>query len=158
LGVFTHEFGHFAGPLDHEQINGELATFANPNIEPAGFLPSDAFDVLAPFTEALFPFILDAPLGSQFMTQVNSSGICVATIDLDMQTSVANLSPTVDYLASHGSIQGRVLVSSAGIVIPVSGVNVICRRIDQVTYPRSTTTKAFANPPVVDGDGVPAVP
>src|SRR5215471_16173655 len=25
LGVCTHEFGHFVGPLDHEQINGNIA-------------------------------------------------------------------------------------------------------------------------------------
>src|SRR5262249_30071603 len=158
LGVFTHEFGHFAGPLDHAQINGELAVFGNPNIEPAGFLPSDAFDVFAPFTETLFPFIFDAPVGSQFMTQFDSSGFFVATIDIDTQNSLSNLYPTADYLASRGSIQGRMLVRSAGIEIPVSGVNVVCRGIDQGTYPPSTATKAYANPPVVDGDGVPAAP
>jgi hypothetical protein len=37
LGVFTHEFGHFAGPLDHAQINGNIASEGAGVVLPPGF-------------------------------------------------------------------------------------------------------------------------
>jgi len=158
LGVFTHEFGHFAGPLDHAQINGSLASFDDPSIEPPGFVATDAYDVFAPFTETLYPFIFDAPPASQLASQFADSGFFVATIDLDTQNALSNLYPTADYSTSRGSIQGRVLVRAGGVDIPLPGINVICRRIDQGTYPPPASTKAFTNPPVIDSDGVPEAP
>src|SRR5262249_29177713 len=47
LGVFTHEFGHFAGPLDHAQINGNIAESGNGSILPPGFSNAQAYDLYA---------------------------------------------------------------------------------------------------------------
>ena len=158
LGVFTHEFGHFAGPLDHAQINGNLAEFGVGAAEPAGFLPPQAFDVYAPFMETLYPFIFNAPAGSQFAPQFRSSGYFIATVDLDTQNALSNLYPSADYLSSRGSIEGRVLIRAGAIEIPISGINVVARRIDQAPYPPSLSIVAFPTPPTIDGDGVPAPP
>jgi len=158
LGVFTHEFGHFAGPLDHAQINGNLAEFGVGAAEPAGFLPPQAFDVYAPFMETLYPFIFNAPAGSQFAPQFRSSGYFIATVDLDTQNALSNLYPSADYLSTRGSIEGRVLIRAGGIEIPISGINVVARRIDQAPYPPSLSIVAFPTPPTIDGDGVPAPP
>ena len=34
VGVFTHEFGHFTGPLDHQQINGNIAAYRGDAVVP----------------------------------------------------------------------------------------------------------------------------
>jgi hypothetical protein len=67
LGVFTHEFGHFAGPLDHAQINGLIASDRTGDSLPAGFTQAQAFDLYAPFTETLYPFLFNPPAGSVFL-------------------------------------------------------------------------------------------
>ena len=157
LGVFTHEFGHFAGPLDHSQINGNLAERGEGAVEPDGFQGRQAYDVFAPFTETLFPFLFSAPPDSQF-AQFNSSGFFVATIDLDTQNALSNLYPTADYLTSRGSIGGRVLVRAGAVEIPVSGINVVARRIDQAPYPPSPFTQAYPSAATIDEDGVPLPP
>lgn len=158
LGVFTHEFGHFAGPLDHTQINGNIAENGPGSILPSGFTRAQAFDLYAPFTETLYPFIFSAPSGSQLRDQFKDSGFFVATLDLDTQNAVSNLYPTPDYLASRGSIEGRVLFKLGASEIPVSGINVIARRIDQAAYPPPPGTTAFPSTPAVDSDGVPESP
>jgi hypothetical protein len=158
LGVFTHEFGHFAGPLDHEQINGNLALSGDGAAEPVGFSAAQSYDLFAPFTETLFPFLFNAPSGSQFTTGFDNSGFFIATIDLDTQNSLSNLYPTPDYQNSRGAIEGRVLVR-AGVEIPITGVNVVARRIDQASFPPAADVKAFPTSPVtVDEDGVPVIP
>ncbi|HND56487.1 MAG TPA: hypothetical protein PLV92_28910, partial [Pirellulaceae bacterium] len=68
-GVFTHEFGHFAGPLDHAQSNGNIANNGQGAVLPPGFTESQAFDLYAPFTETLYPFLFGAPFGSQLGAQ-----------------------------------------------------------------------------------------
>ena len=158
LGVFTHEFGHFAGPLDHEQINGNIASDDIGSILPAGFNAAQAFDLYAPFTETLFPFIFDAPMGSQLRSQFPNSGFFIGTLDMDTQNALSNLYPTADYLASRGSIQGRVLLKVGDSEIAVSGINVVARRIDQGMYPPLAGTVAFLTNPDVDGDGIPEIP
>jgi Bacterial pre-peptidase C-terminal domain len=158
LGVFTHEFGHFAGPLDHAQINGNIAGNESGSILPAGFNAPQAFDLYVPFTETLFPFIFDAPVGSQLRSQFPDSGFFIGTLDLDTQNALSNLYPTPDYLASRGSIQGRVLLKAGDSEIPIPGINVVARRIDQGPYPPTLGTAAFLVPPVVDGDGIPESP
>ncbi|HEU4388633.1 MAG TPA: hypothetical protein VFV34_12605 [Blastocatellia bacterium] len=158
LGVFTHEFGHFAGPLDHSQINGNLAESGAGAVEPDGFQRRQAYDIFGPFTETLFPFLFSAPPDSQFASQFNSSGFFVATIDLDTQNALSNLYPTPDYLTSRGAVGGRVIVRAGGAEIPVSGVNVVARRIDQGSYPPSPGTQAYTTQPAIDGDGVPLPP
>ncbi|HSB12785.1 MAG TPA: PPC domain-containing protein [Blastocatellia bacterium] len=158
LGVFTHEFGHFAGPLDHAQINGNIASNGKGSILPSGFTEAQAFDLYAPFTETLFPFIFDGPRGSQLADQFKDSGFFVATLDLDTQNALSNLYPAPDYLASRGSLEGRVLFKLGATEIPISGINVIARRIDQGAYPPPEGTTAFPSAPTVDSDGVPQLP
>jgi len=158
LGVFTHEFGHFAGPLDHAQINGNIAENGVGSILPPGFTRAQAFDLYTPFTETLYPFLFDAPQDSQLGIQFEDSGFFVATLDLDTQNALSNLYPTADYLASRGSIEGRVLFRFGDSEIPISGINVIARRIDQGAYPPPLGTTAFPSSPTVDSDGVPQPP
>ncbi|HWN98502.1 MAG TPA: PPC domain-containing protein, partial [Blastocatellia bacterium] len=158
LGVFTHEFGHFAGPLDHSQINGNIALNDPSSIVPPGFNSAQAFDLYAPFTETLFPFLFSAPRQSQLHSQFPDSGFFVATLDMDTQNALSNLYPTPDYLASRGSIEGRVLLKFGDSEIPISGINVVARRIDQGVYPPPLGTVAFLTPPAIDGDGIPESP
>ena len=158
LGVFTHEFGHFAGPLDHEQINGNIAADDAGAILPGGFNSAQSFDLYAPFTETLYPFIFDAPMGSQLRSQFPNSGFFIGTLDMDTQNALSNLYPTSDYLASRGSIQGRVLLKVGDSQIPISGINVVARRIDQGPYPPLLGTVAFVAAPTIDSDGIPQSP
>lgn len=158
LGVFTHEFGHFAGPLDHSQVNGNIALGGTGAILPPGFTRAQAFDLYAPFTETLFPVIFNAPLSSQIGGQFEDSGYFVATLDMDTQNALSNLYPTSDYLATRGSIEGHVLLKFGSSTVPLSGVNVVARRIDQSQYPPSATAVAFPTAPAIDSDGVPQAP
>src|SRR5262249_21462891 len=103
LGVFTHEFGHFVGPLDHEQINGNIASDGRGAVLPAGFSPAQAFDLFAPFTETLFPLLFRAPSGSQLGAQFADSGFFVASLDMDTINAVSDLYPSLDYQATTGS-------------------------------------------------------
>jgi hypothetical protein len=158
LGVFTHEFGHFAGPLDHAQINGNIALDGEGAVIPPGFDPNSAYDLYAPFTETLFPFLFDAPFGSQLRNQfdLEDSGFFIASLDLDTKNALSNLYPTNDYMTSRGSIRGRVLIRAGATDIPVTGINVIARRINQGTYPPLAGTPAFPTLPIqFDPDGVP---
>lgn len=158
LGVFTHEFGHFAGPLDHEQSNGNIAENGKGSVLPPGFDRAQAFDLYAPFTETLFPFIFSAPAGSQLGSQFRDSGFFVATLDMDTRNALSNLYPTPEYLANNGSIEGRVLINVGTSSIPVPGINVVARRINQGQYPPALGTSAFPVAPTLDGDGVPRIP
>jgi len=158
LGVFTHEFGHFVGPLDHEQINGNIASDGSGALLPAGFSRAQAYDLYAPFTETLFPFLFDAPPGSQLGAQFEDSGFFVASLDMDTINAVSDLYPTPNYQATTGSIQGQVLVQAGSAQIPVTGINIVARRIDQGAYPPGPTVTAFSGAPVVDSAGVPQAP
>ncbi|HEY7547707.1 MAG TPA: PPC domain-containing protein, partial [Blastocatellia bacterium] len=161
LGVFTHEFGHFAGPLDHSQISGHFADrFARSSLQPLppGFTQAQAYDLFGPFTETLYPFIFDAPTGSQLAAQFPGSGFFIATLDMDTINALSALYPTPDFAASTGSIEGRVLIRTSSGDIPVPGINVVAHRIDQGGYPPAAGTAAFTAPPVLDGDGVPEIP
>jgi hypothetical protein len=160
LGVFTHEFGHFVGPLDHEQISGARNDdgFGFRLPLPAGFSQAQVFDVFAPFTETLFPFLFDAPLGSQLGAEFPNSGYFVATLDMDTINAVSDLYPTTAYQASTGSIEGQVFVQAGSAQVPVSGINLIARRIDQGSYPPAPTVTAFLGSPSLDSEGVPQAP
>jgi hypothetical protein len=160
LGVFTHEFGHFAGPLDHQQINGSIA---DPNSRslppPAGFSAAQAFDLYAPFMETMYPFVFDPPAGSQLGAQFGDTGFFIATLDMDTMNALSNLYPTPDYQASTGSIAGRVVIRTGSGDIPISGVNVIARRVNQGGYVPPLGTLAFLSSPIpTDPDGVPSLP
>jgi hypothetical protein len=158
LGVFTHEFGHFAGPLDHEQINGNIALDGEGSIAPPGLTRAQTYDLYTPFTETLFPFIFRAPIDSQLRTPFADSGFFVASLDMDTQNALSNLYPTPDYQASRGSIQGRVILKVGDDEIPISGINVVARRISQGIYPPPPGVTAFPTAPAVDADGVPEIP
>ena len=161
LGVFTHEFGHFAGPLDHAQINGNIASEGDGAVLPPGFSGVGAFDLYAPFTETMYPFIFNAPLGSQLAGQFEfeDSGFFIATLDLDTQNALSNLYPTAGYLASNGSIEGHVVIRTASGDVAVNGINVVARRLSPGGgYPPSSATLAFPIAPTLDGDGVPSAP
>jgi hypothetical protein len=164
-GVFTHEFGHFAGPLDHEQSNGNIATHGTGSVLPAGFSEAKAYDVYAPFTETLFPFLFDAPFGSQLASGgFGSSGYFVATLDMDTRNALSNLYPAPGYRATdagspNGAISGKVVIRTTDGDIPLTGVNVVARRISESSYPVSASTSAFPNNQVqLDGTGVPLIP
>ena len=168
LGVFTHEFGHFAGPLDHAQINGAIASGSSVSVQPAGFSRAQVFDLFMPFTETLYPFIFPGsssgpPAGSQLASgNLGNSGYFIASLDLDTRTALSNLYPTPDYLATTGAIEGRVLLRTNSGDIPITGVNVVARRISKGSYPPATSATAFLNFPTtsiqLDDDGVPVVP
>jgi len=158
LGVFTHEFGHFAGPLDHAQINGNIAMSGDGSILPPTFSDAQAYDLFVPFTETLYPLIFDSPTGAQLGNLFPNSGYFVASLDMDTQNALSNLYPTPDYLASRGSIEGRVLFKFGTAEVPLSGINVVARRIDLGAYPPPNGTTAFPSPPTVDADGVPQIP
>jgi hypothetical protein len=169
LGVFTHEFGHFAGPLDHAQVNGYIASNGRESILPPGFDVSQAFDLYAPFTETLYPFVFSAPMGSVFRNTGSfiSSGFWIASLDMDTKNALSNLYPAPGYSATDpgsagGAIEGQVIVRTASGDVPISGVNVIARRISQGSYPPSAGIEAFPGFPntqiQLDPDGVPFLP
>jgi hypothetical protein len=169
LGVFTHEFGHFAGPLDHAQVNGLIASGNTGATFPPGFTRPQAFDLYAPFTETLYPFLFSAPEGSLFRSSGSflSSGFWVASLDMDTRNALSNIYPEPGYRAidpgsPNGAIEGRVLIRSGGVDIPLTGVNVIARRISRGAYPPPVGIEAFPGFPVaqiqLDSDGVPVEP
>jgi hypothetical protein len=155
LGVFTHEFGHFAGPLDHAQINGNIALGSTSAALPAGFTRPAAYDLFAPFIETLFPFVLFPAAGS---TEALDSGYFIASLDEDTENALSNLYPTREYSATSSAITGRVFFRSGDTKVPVDGMNVVARRIDQGGYPPPAGTVAFPSPPTFDDDGIPAPP
>ena len=134
-GVFTHEFGHFAGPLDHAQSNGNIATEGEGAVLPPGFTSAQAYDVYAPFTETLYPFLFGAPFGSRLAgLGFDNSGYFVASLDMDTRNALSALYPEPGFSATdpgspNGAIGGRVLIRTSGGDIPLTGVNVVARRI-----------------------------
>ena len=164
-GIFTHEFGHFAGPLDHSQINGNIASDGAGAILPPGFDRVSAFDLYTPFTETMYPFFFPpgsqpVPGNSALVTKgFDNSGFFIASLDMDTSNAMSNLYPTPQYLAQHGSIEGRVMIRTASGDFPVTGINVVARRIDKAgIYPPTPATLAFPNNQITVVDGVPNIP
>ncbi|PYP88596.1 MAG: hypothetical protein DMF61_05260 [Blastocatellia bacterium AA13] len=164
LGVFTHEFGHFAGPLDHSQINGNIAANSASASLPPGFNSGQIFDLYAPFTETVYPFIFNAPVGSQLRNSFKDSGAFIASLDMDTKNALSSLYPAPGFFASdpgspNGAIEGRVVVRTSTGDIPVNGIDVIARRISKGAYPPAPGTVSFPNNQVpLDADGVPLPP
>lgn len=163
LGVFTHEFGHFAGPLDHSQIYGRIA--ASGANAPPGFNNDQLYDVFAPFTETVYPFLYDGPRSSKLSTAgFGSSGNFVASLSFDDVVALSSLYPTPGYMPTEantqfGGISGRVIIKANGIDIPVGGLNVIARRISQGAFPPRPDTEVYPGGRVpLDNDGVPMRP
>jgi pre-peptidase len=163
-GVFTHEFGHFAGPLDHAQINGNIAELSASSTPPAGFTSGQLYDLYAPFTETVFPFLFNSPGGAQLGGQAGNSGFFIASLDLDTRNALSDLYPAPGYRASdpgspNGAIEGHVVVRTSSGDVPISGINVIARRINLGAYPPVAGTQAYPNNQVtLDGDGIPQRP
>src|SRR5262249_28910037 len=87
LGAFQHEFGHLAGPLDHEQINGNIALFRPEAVKP-GFNAVTAFDLFAPFVETTYPFFFRAPAGSALRASgFPDTGYFIASLDMDTKNA-----------------------------------------------------------------------
>ncbi|MFY9609500.1 MAG: PPC domain-containing protein [Blastocatellia bacterium] len=164
-GVFTHEFGHFAGPLDHAQINGNIADFRGAERTlPPGFSDAQLYDLYGPFTETVFPFIIDAPVLGSGLNQFSNSGFFIASLDMDTKNALSNLYPAAGYRAtdpgsSFGEITGRVIIGTSSGDIPINGINVVARRINRGAYPPPAGTTAYPNNQVpLDQDGVPLPP
>ncbi len=166
LGVFTHEFGHFAGPLDHSQVNGRIGSGSRSADLPPGFSTGDLYDLFAPFTETLYPFLYGAPLfGSNLAVRgYRNSGYFTATIDMDMRIALSNLYPAPGYLSSDptaktGSITGRIVARTDTFELPICGINVVARRVSRGVFPPPAGTEAFPGGRVpLDADGVPFTP
>ncbi len=168
LGVFTHEIGHLAGPLDHSQVNGGIAAGSASSVQPAGFTRAQVFDLFTPFTETLYPFLFPGsstgpPTGSQLGSSgFGRSGFFVASLDFDTQAALASLYPTPEFSSTLGAIEGSVIIKTPSGDVPLTGVNVVARRISKGAYPPVLTSTAFLDFPMtaiqLDGDGVPVTP
>ncbi len=156
LGVFTHEFGHFAGPLDHQQINGSIAAGRFDAALPQGMTFAQAYDLFGPFTETLHPHLIGAPVGST--VGFPDSGFFIATVDLDTKNGLSSLYPNLIYRLTRGSIDGEAFFRSGKDKVPVPGMNVVARRVSRGPYPPPNDTVAYPTPPPLDADGVPAPP
>jgi hypothetical protein len=167
LGVFTHEIAHLVGPLDHSQINGAIASGSSSSVQPAGYTRGQTFDLFTPFVETLYPFIFSTANGSSLNSQLanngfGSSGFFVASLDFDTQAALSSLYPTPEFSATLGAIEGRVVIKTPGGEVPLTGVNVVARRISKGTYPPDLSSTAFPDFPTaaiqLDEDGVPIIP
>jgi hypothetical protein len=156
LGVFTHEFGHFAGPLDHTQINGSIASYRSNAAVPEGMSVAQAYDLFGPFIETLHPILIAAPAGST--VGFPSSAFFIATLDLDTKNGLSSLYPNLIYRLTRGSIDGDVFFRSGKDKVPVPGMNVVARRVSRGPYPPPNDTLAYTTSPPLDADGVPAPP
>lgn len=162
LGVFTHEFGHFAGPLDHSQINGWIASGDSRAALP-GFTVDQRYDVFAPFTETVYPFLFSNRSSSLAGFGYGNSGFFVASLHFDDVVAMSGLYPTPGYLPTEagsqfGGISGQIIVDEA-LKIPLSGLNVVARRIDRGQYPPAPNAKPYVNGNIpLDEDGVPLPP
>jgi hypothetical protein len=164
LGVFTHEIGHLAGPLDHSQINGAIASGSASSVQPEGYSRAQVFDLYTPFVETLYPFLFSSSNSSSQLVEKGflSSGYFVASLDFDTQAALSSLYPTPEFSTTLGSIEGRVVIRTPSGDIPLTGVNVVARRVSQGAYPPAPTATAFSNFPTtaieLDSDGVPVLP
>jgi hypothetical protein len=167
LGVFTHEIAHLVGPLDHTQINGAIASGNSSSVQPAGYTRGQTFDLFTPFVETLYPFIFSTSVGSSLNSKLaenglGSSGFFVASLDFDTQAALSSLYPTPEFSSTLGTIEGRVIIKTPGGDVPLTGVNVVARRISKGTYPPDLSSTAFPDFPTaaiqLDSDGVPIIP
>lgn len=166
LGVFTHEFGHFAGPLDHSQVNGGIASSSSSATLPDGFSNSQQrYDVFGPFVETVYPFLFGGPSGSKLSNLgFSSSGNFIASLDFDDVVAMSALYPAPGYLPSEpgskiGGITGKVVIRTLNGDFPITGLNVVARRISLGKYPPDPNVEVFKGGSVpLDADGAPLPP
>jgi hypothetical protein len=166
LGVFTHEFGHFAGPLDHSQVNGGIASSSSFANLPDGFSSSEQrFDVFGPFVETVYPFLFGGPSSSKLGNLgFRSSGNFIASLDFDDVIAMSALYPAPGYLPSEpgskvGGITGKIAIKTPDGDFPITGLNVVARRISLGKYPPDPTIEVFKGGNIpLDADGAPLPP
>jgi hypothetical protein len=161
-GVFTHETGHFVG-LDHSQVNGQIASRRIGGVSPPGHTSAGIFDLYAPFTESVFPLLFSAPAGSALAGHgFPDSGFFIATLAQDDIIATSNLYPESGFLPTSASPFGAIsgTIFNTNRTTPVSGVNVVVRRIDQGPFPPPAGTLAFppSGVPSTDANGVLILP
>ena len=113
LDLMVHEFGHYSN-LAHAVVNGQIfigdTTGPTPDNDTFGLPPfPDGVEVI----ETMYPFLF---LDVDQLTR---------TPDPDDRASLSNLYPTANYLATTGTIRGRILARGNEL----SGVNVIARNV-----------------------------
>ncbi|MBN8722736.1 MAG: hypothetical protein J0M03_07395 [Acidobacteria bacterium] len=165
IGVFTHEFGHFAGPLDHSQLNGGIAASSSFATLPDGFAnSSQRFDVFGPFIETVYPFLFSGPSTSRLANLgFRSSGGFIASLSFDDNVAMSALYPAPGYLPSEagsqiGGITGKVLIRTPSKDFSITGLNVVARRVSQGKYPPDPNLDVYRGSVPVDADGAPQRP
>src|SRR6185436_12485258 len=165
LGVFTHEFGHFAGPLDHSQLYGWIASGGSGANIPDGFTPEQCFDIFAPFVETVYPFLIHAPVNSRLASKgFGLSGAFITSLSLDDIIAISTLYPAPGYLptepgSQYGGINGTIVIRTDGGDLPITGLNVIVRRISRGSYPPRRDMEVFPGFALrLDSDSVPLPP
>lgn len=164
IGVFTHEFGHFAGPLDHSQLNGGIAESSSSATLPDGYNSVQRFDVFAPFIETVYPFLFRGPNGGKLDgLGFNSSGGFITSLSFDDTLAMSALYPTPGYLPSEpgsqvGGITGKVVIRTSSGDFPVTGLNVTARRISLGKFPPDPNTDVYKGSIPTDSDGAPLRP
>jgi len=113
LDLMVHEFGHYTN-LAHTVVNGQIfigdTTGPTPDNDTFGFPEfPDGVEVI----ETMYPFLF---FGVDQLAR---------TPNPDDIASVSNLYPTATYLATTGTIRGKILARTTEI----SGVNVIARNL-----------------------------
>ncbi len=165
IGVFTHEFGHFAGPLDHSQVNGGIASSSSSATLPDGFSSStQRFDVFAPFIETVYPFLFSGPSSGKLSSfGFGSSGGFIASLSFDDSLAMSALYPTPGYLPSEpgsqvGGITGKIVIRTPNGDFPITGLNVVARRISLGKYPPDPNIDVYQGSIPTDTDGAPLPP
>jgi hypothetical protein len=170
LGVFTHEFGHFAGPLDHSQVYGFILDpdFGNREADaniPTGFTLGQLFDVYLPFIETVYPFFYRSPSSSKLAANgFNTTGPFIASLSFDDVVAFSTLYPVPGYLptdsgSQFGGISGKVIIQTQDGGEAISGLNVVARRISRGSYPPKPDLQVYPDSkPPVDADGIPLPP
>jgi len=132
-GVVTHEFGH-AINLAHSQTNGY---YARNQGYPEWGIP-DGPDQAGPDqcgrVVASYPAAADIetmyPLINPYADSSRYNSPQMATVDIaDDRAALASIYPAAGYAAGTGTLKGRVVAKDG--TSPLTGINVIARRVDQ---------------------------
>jgi len=109
--VMVHEFGHYTN-LAHTVVNGQIFLAG----DSSGPTPNNTFGGPPAITviETMYPFYFGPGSGTQ-------------TLQADDIAAISTLYPTAAFLATTGSIEGRILASNG--TTRLSGVNVIARNV-----------------------------
>ena len=117
--IMVHEFGHYTN-LGHVELNGQLVGFSEGGDDSGPTPDSTTFGGVSSFLnseviETMYPFYFGTPL------------VGTRTPHADDIASMANIYPDPTFSSSTGTITGTVRAPNG---VPLSGVNVIARRLD----------------------------